>query len=283
MTIENRKMDTVKFRTNSGQGSLPHSGGESTGVSNRTVRSTFWVTAAFYGLIALEFFYMFSPFAVYVYSVYGPGLQMLKISGSTSWMIGFFMPHIVYDTNSLLISWHEHFGVVLFAGFGMVLLWPRYLVLAGFVTICFAYYMLARTEERLCLKKFPGYAGYMEQTAMFLPLKPLRLAGILSDRKFRLTSRQGSQQASHRTSRAGFRFAAGFGLYVVVLTAALMLARWVHHYSVNSVYTHAIAREVHVSIGRMPSGELEGLASLARNDRALGMLLAKHDQQDHRS
>jgi hypothetical protein len=43
--------------------------------SRFATRSAFWASAAFYGLIAFEFFYMFSPFAVYLYGVYGPGLK----------------------------------------------------------------------------------------------------------------------------------------------------------------------------------------------------------------
>ncbi|MDR8389723.1 DUF1295 domain-containing protein [Aliifodinibius sp. S!AR15-10] len=147
--------------------------------SNSLTRSAFWTSAVFYGLIAFEFFYMFSPFAAYIYSVYGPSLQILNLSESTSWLIAFFMPHIARETQSLFITWHEMIGMVIFstgllafalgagqiycskltrggavsggiyrwirhpqyvalmvASFGMVLVWPRYLVLFGFVTVC---------------------------------------------------------------------------------------------------------------------------------------------------
>ncbi len=53
---------------------------------------------------------MFSPFVANLYSVYGPGLHFLNLSESISRLIGFFMPHIVYDTTSLFINWHEPIG-----------------------------------------------------------------------------------------------------------------------------------------------------------------------------
>ena len=41
---------------------------------NRVFKKSFWIAFAFYFLIGFEFFYMVSPFAVYFYSVYRPGL-----------------------------------------------------------------------------------------------------------------------------------------------------------------------------------------------------------------
>jgi hypothetical protein len=76
-------------------------------------RGAFWASAGFYGLVALEFFYMVSPFAAYVYGVYGPGLDGLIRAEQTSWLVGFFLPHIVRETQSPLVTWHEPAGVVL--------------------------------------------------------------------------------------------------------------------------------------------------------------------------
>ena len=42
----------------------------------KSARRTFWAVSAFYLLIAFEFFYMATPFALYFYSVYGPGLNI---------------------------------------------------------------------------------------------------------------------------------------------------------------------------------------------------------------
>ena len=210
--------------------------------SNRTTnvtRSAFWASILFYGFIAFELFYMFSPFAAYIYSIYGPGLEVLNLSGSTSWLISFFMPHIARETQSVFITWHEVLGMTLFLGgfvaflfgaaqiywnklmkrgavfsgvyhyirhpqyltlmissFGMVLVWPRYLVLFGFITICFAYFFLARIEERKCRQKFAGYEDYCSQTGMFLPLAVEQLFHYLPRPQKRWSKRYKVEQSN---------------------------------------------------------------------------------------
>ena len=165
-------------------------------------------SAVFYVLIAFEFFYMASPFAAYLYAVYGPGLDWLESSALTSWSIPFFLPHIVAETRSFPVDMLETAGFVLFvgglAGFafgafqiyraklrradavmgglyryirhpqylalivasvGMVLVWPRYLVLVLTVTVIFIYIALAKAEEGICRRQYPGYAAYMSAPA----------------------------------------------------------------------------------------------------------------------
>ena len=70
-------------------------------------RRALFASGAFYALVAFEFFYMASPFGAYLYAVYGPGLDWLEASGSTSWLIQFFLPHLVEETSSVLIDVHE--------------------------------------------------------------------------------------------------------------------------------------------------------------------------------
>ncbi len=164
---------------------------------NKSSRKTFWTVAAFYGLITFEFFYMASPFAVYFYSIYRPGLNLISSIPGMSWLLGFFLPHIAAETSSPFINIHNKAGAVIAAfgllifcvsagqvyyaklrkkgavtggiykyirhpqyaafavcSFGLLLLWPRYLVLIMFITIMFAYYFLAKLEERECEAKF---------------------------------------------------------------------------------------------------------------------------------
>ena len=67
-------------------------------------RRALFASGAFYALVAFEFFYMASPFGAYLYAVYGPGLDWLEASGSTSWLIQFFLPHLVEETSSVLVD-----------------------------------------------------------------------------------------------------------------------------------------------------------------------------------
>jgi protein-S-isoprenylcysteine O-methyltransferase Ste14 len=181
----------------------------------RAARGTVWAAVMFYSIIAFEFFYMATPFAAYFYSVYRPGLLLLKKIPVLQGSLGFFLPHLVETTQSSFINMLPFIGRFLFVfglltfvvcaiqvywaklfkkgvvsaglyrmirhpqytafaicGFGMLLLWPRYLVVIFYITVIFAYYLLARIEEKECLQKYgEDYSRYKANTFMFLPVR----------------------------------------------------------------------------------------------------------------
>ena len=65
----------------------------------RFVTPTAWV---FFLLIVFEILYMISPFALYFYSAYGPTLNFLHGSPSTSWLTEFFLPHFSQTSSPVL-------------------------------------------------------------------------------------------------------------------------------------------------------------------------------------
>ncbi|MCP4658456.1 MAG: isoprenylcysteine carboxylmethyltransferase family protein [bacterium] len=68
------------------------------------------------------------------------------------------------------ISRHPQYVALAILAFGVLLIWPRFLVLVAFVTMLFLYALLARWEERLCLKKYgDGYRDYMQRVGWVLP------------------------------------------------------------------------------------------------------------------
>ncbi len=72
----------------------------------------------------------------------------------------------------LLYRWirHPQYLAVAIIGIGVMLHWPRFLVLVGYVTMLFLYYFLARHEERRCLARYgDSYASYLAHTGMFFP------------------------------------------------------------------------------------------------------------------
>jgi protein-S-isoprenylcysteine O-methyltransferase Ste14 len=79
-------------------------------MNKRVVRCS---VVIFYLLIALEFFYMASPFAIYFYSVYGPGLNFLNANPVMAWLSSFFLPHIVFETSSGLLNLRNVLGAAL--------------------------------------------------------------------------------------------------------------------------------------------------------------------------
>ncbi len=248
------------------------------------------VTGVFYILIAFEFLYMASPFAAYFYGVYGPGLDWLQGFRTTSWLIQFFMPHVVEETTSFVIDVHETAGRILLygglAGFaasavqiysaklrgkgavtgwlyrhirhpqylalivastGMLLLWPRYLVVVATVTVIFVYIALARAEESLCLRHFPGYADYLKKTGMFLP------AAFSPD--FRLAI----------SESATTRIAAWVVAYAVVLSIALLVALGIRAHAIDSFYIHADREGVYLAIVEISESDLSEVARIARS------------------
>ncbi len=79
-------------------------------------RMAYLSAAAFYLLVALEFFYMASPFAATLYAAYAPGLRLLARSPRLAWLSQTFLPHFVVQTRSPLLDQREAVGATLFVG-----------------------------------------------------------------------------------------------------------------------------------------------------------------------
>ena len=67
---------------------------------------------------------------------------------------------------------HPQYLSLAVAGFGLLTLWPRLIILILYLGMLFAYYFLARFEERQEEAKHPDYAEYRARTAMFIPGNP---------------------------------------------------------------------------------------------------------------
>src|SRR5439155_16383376 len=67
---------------------------------------------------------------------------------------------------------HPQYLSLAVAGFGLLTMWPRIIILILYLGMLFIYYFLARFEERQVQSKFPEYADYRRRTAMFIPGEP---------------------------------------------------------------------------------------------------------------
>jgi protein-S-isoprenylcysteine O-methyltransferase Ste14 len=68
---------------------------------------------------------------------------------------------------------HPQYLFLAISGFGLLLYWPRFIILIMYVTMLFVYYLLARNEEWRMIHEAPGvYENYMKTSAMFLPGEP---------------------------------------------------------------------------------------------------------------
>jgi protein-S-isoprenylcysteine O-methyltransferase Ste14 len=171
-------------------------------------------TIVAYCLIGVEIVVMISPFALYFYSVYAPILKFLSASPLTSWTTEFFLPHMVFLRDPLIIGisylqillvvglilfftaaiplyWgrftgkgvvtfsfysrirHPQYLFLAISGLGLLLYWPRFIILILYITMLYVYYLLARNEEWRMRNEAPQmYASYMERIPMFLPGEP---------------------------------------------------------------------------------------------------------------
>jgi len=268
-------------------------------------RPAFWTVFAFYSLIALEFFYMASPFAAYFYAVYGPQLTIFQHYPSLAWIGGFFLPHITVATRSPVIDalWpigavlasvgfavfvvcafcvyyaklvrkgllvggiyrivrHPQYAALALCGFGLLLLWPRFLNLAAFVCMLFAYYWLARMEERECVRIYgEGYEKYKAATPMFIPFVKL---------------------PSPAFGLRGWKaFAGQTMLFAAVLTASLTSARLIRAYSVGELF-HIVGEDyVAVSLVGMDESDLRRVVALAMAEPSMNRILIEARYDPH--
>ena len=253
-------------------------------------KRTFWAALAFYVLIAFEFFYMASPFAVYFYAVYRPGLEFLNSTPSLAWLSQIFLPHIVIETASPIVNAHNVVGSILaFSGFiafcvgaaqvyyhkltrkgavtggiyniirhpqyasfavcsfGLLLLWPRYIVLAAFVTLMFAYYLLARLEERECEQKFgQPYLEYKARTNMFLPF---RIPGV--------------ERLPAMPESGLKRGLAMLALYFAALGLSLGVAAALNMLTVKNLYATYTGNAAYISISKITQPRLDQIVRIA--------------------
>ena len=113
---------------------------------------------------------------------------------------------------------HPQYLFLALSGFGLLLYWPRFIILIFYLTMLFVYYILARNEEWRMRHEAPdAYERYMANTPMFLPGEP-------GGRLFRLLF--------------GWlrpRWAAILLLYVLTLVLGIALAMGMRAYTVHSI------------------------------------------------
>jgi protein-S-isoprenylcysteine O-methyltransferase Ste14 len=137
---------------------------------------------------------------------------------------------------------HPQYLFLAISGFGLMLYWPRFIIVFMYITMLFVYYFLARNEEwRMHIEQPAVYESYMARTPMFLPGEP---GGAI----FRLLFGWISP-----------KWAGLLALYVVTLAVAMFLAMGIRMYAINQihpVYEDGLAL---VSVFPRPSEEIKKL------------------------
>lgn len=84
--------------------------------------------------------------------------KLLKRKAAHSWMYAYIR--------------HPFYLSLAVAGFGLLTIWPRIIILILYLGMLFLYFFLARFEEKQVEANHPEYAEYRKRTGMFLPGNP---------------------------------------------------------------------------------------------------------------
>src|SRR6266581_4336752 len=162
-----------------------------------------------YLFVTLEMLFMVTPFALYYYSVYSPLLAGPFGLPATAWLPAFFLPHLsteVLPSIGGLISLlgvvgfvlsafqlyyakfkrrgvvrrgfykrirHPQYLFLALAGLGLLIVWPRFILLIVYIQMLWFYYLLATSEERGMESRYgEAYREQKRRTWMFLPGEP---------------------------------------------------------------------------------------------------------------
>lgn len=145
---------------------------------------------------------------------------------------------------------HPQYISLAICSFGLLLVWPRYLVLITFIMMLFAYYFLAKVEEKECEEKFgKSYTDYLNITNMFLPFS-IPFADKL-----------------HGLPKSGItRKLAIVTLFILVLSGSIYLADGLQKYSIEKLYTSYSDNSATISITEMEQDDMDKIVEIALSD-----------------
>ena len=162
---------------------------------------------------------------------------------------------------------HPQYLALIVASIGMAFIWPRYLVVVMTVTVTFVYVALAKTEERICLGQYPGYADYMQRTGMFLPARLAPSTGMF------LPPRLWPKGALLSGGSRASRLARWILAYVATLVVALLLALGLRIHAMDSLHALEVDDGIYISVTAQSQEALAAVAAIARSAPQAGPAL----------
>jgi len=183
--------------------------------------------------------------AALVCSVQVYGTKLLKHKAAQSWMYKYIR--------------HPFYLSLAIAGFGLLTIWPRIIILVLYLGMLFLYYFLARFEEKQVEAAHPEYAEYRKHTGMFLPGNP-------GGKLFRLLF-------DWMPNRGLALSASSAVIIVLVLGGAMALRR----YTINHTATEVLPadRTMAIAIWPTPPDTIHQVVSVALQDERVRAALDK--------
>lgn len=153
---------------------------------------------------------------------------------------------------------HPQYVSLSICSFGLLLVWPRYLVMVMFINMLFIYYFLAKAEENECEGKFgKSYTEYKIRTHMFLPFK------IPSADKLLELPKSGIK-----------RYAVIATIYLTIISTSVVLANRLKIYSVGKLYTLYSDNSATISLAKTEGDTLEKIIEIALKNTNVQKILA---------
>ncbi|NOQ45398.1 MAG: hypothetical protein GQ559_01785 [Desulfobulbaceae bacterium] len=156
---------------------------------------------------------------------------------------------------------HPQYLFLAISGFGLLLYWPRFIILIMYVTMLFVYYLLARNEEWRMKQEVPGvYENYIKNTSMFLPGEPV---GKVYNLLF------------------GWMRPAWFGLFVaycLTLLLSVSLAMGIRVYTVGKLQTMPAGAITFLSVFPRPADEVRELYQTVISSEEFQKAVAEGEQ-----
>jgi protein-S-isoprenylcysteine O-methyltransferase Ste14 len=155
---------------------------------------------------------------------------------------------------------HPQYTFLVLSGMGLVILWPRTIVLLSFITMLFLYYFLARIEESECESKYgTEFTKYKQATGMFFPIF------FRSKESTRFYQFQGIRRCALILSVYLFTL-------MLTLGSSIILRHWVSD-NLYAVYTRNIA---YISITKMEEQSLARIIHCASSNPEVLRRLDQH-------
>ncbi len=137
---------------------------------------------------------------------------------------------------------HPQYLFLAISGFGLLLYWPRFIILIMYVTMLFVYYFLARNEEWRMKQEVPEiYEQYIKGTPMFIPGEP---GGKIFQAFFGWISP---------------KWLGILSLYVLTMALSIMIALGIRSYTVSQLQVVASNSTLIIPAFPRPQKEVEEL------------------------
>ncbi len=152
---------------------------------------------------------------------------------------------------------HPQYLSLAVAGFGLLTMWPRIIILILYLGMLFIYYFLARFEERQMEAAHPDYPEYCQRTAMFIPGEP-------GGKLFRFFFGWIPNRSLVVSSAV---------VIILVMGSALLLRRYAIGHSATELLPDD--RVMAIAIWPMPQEKIEQVLSVALRDTRVRSALEK--------